>query len=68
MKVYVVYDKDGWEICGIDKAFSTREKAEQYLINECSNAEYIKQKYGKTVEEFWTKSELDDSIEEVEVE
>ena len=67
MKVYIIYDMNGWEIRGIDKAFSTREKAEHYLITQCS-AEYIKQTYGKTVEEFWTKAELNDSIEEVEVE
>lgn len=66
MKVYIIYDKDGWEIRGIDSAFSTREKAEHYLIST-SDAEYVKQRYGKTVEEFWTKAELDDSIEEVEV-
>lgn len=66
MKVYIIYDQEGWEILGIDSAFSTREKAEQYLIS-LSDAEYIKQKYGKTVEEFWTKEELNDLIEEVEI-
>ena len=64
MKVYIIYDMDGWEIRGIDGAFSTREKAEQYLIS--SYAEYVKQN-GKTVEESWTKEELDDSIVEVEI-
>lgn len=65
MKVYII--NDGLEICGIHKAFSTREKAEHYLLSTL-DAEYIKQKYDKTVEEFWPKADLDDSIEEVEVE
>ena len=65
MKVYIIYDMDGWEIRGIDGAFSTREKAEQYLIS--SYAEYVKQSCGKTVEECWTQAELDDSIVEVEI-
>jgi hypothetical protein len=65
MKVYIIYDMDGWEIRGIDSAFSTREKAEQYLIS--SYAEYVKQTNGKTVEESWTQEELDDSIVEVEI-
>ena len=68
MKVYVVLEKDGLEICGIDKAFPSREKAEHYLINQCSNAESVKQTYGTTLDELWTKEELDDFIVEVEVE
>ena len=65
MKVYIIVAMNGWEIHGIDKAFSTREKAEQYLIS--SYAEYVKQSCGKIVEECWTKAELDDSIVEVEI-
>jgi hypothetical protein len=58
---------NGWEMCGIDKAFFTREKAEQYLISEHANR-YIK-KYNKQVNEnFWTKEKLDNMIEEVELE
>lgn len=65
MKVYIIYDQDGWEIRGIESAFSTREKAEQYLIS--SYAEYVKQSCDKTVEECWTKEELNDLIVEVEI-
>lgn len=67
MKVYITLVMNGWEMCGIDKAFFTREKAEQYLISEHANR-YIK-KYNKQVNEnFWTKEKLDNMIEEVELE
>ena len=31
MNVYVIYDRDGWEIQGIEKIFSTKESAMKYL-------------------------------------
>lgn len=34
MKVYVIYDREGWEILGIAKCFATRRHAEEYM-NEC---------------------------------
>ena len=67
MKVYITLVMNGWEMCGIDKAFSTREKAEQYLISE--HARTHMKKYNKQVNEnFWTKEKLDNMIEEIEVE
>ena len=47
MKVYITLVMNGWEMCGIDKAFSTREKAEQYLISE--HARTHMKKYNKQV-------------------
>jgi hypothetical protein len=42
MKVYVVFDMDGWEITGIDKVFSDYDKAVQYLktFEEMSKGRY----------------------------
>jgi hypothetical protein len=31
MKVYVIYDKESWGVLGVDKIFSTYEKAKEYL-------------------------------------
>lgn len=31
MKVYLTYDKEGWEILGVDKIFIEKEKAIEYL-------------------------------------
>ena len=67
MKVYITIAMNGWEMCGIDKVFSSREKAEQYLISE--HARSHMKKYNKPVSEnYWTQEKLDNNIEEVEVE
>ena len=44
MKVYITIAMNGWEMCGIDKVFSSREKAEQYLISEPASAPMKKHK------------------------
>jgi hypothetical protein len=31
MKVYVIYDREGWEILGIEKCFASRASAEKYI-------------------------------------
>lgn len=31
MKVYLIYERDGWEIHGIEKCFDSKEKAISYL-------------------------------------
>ena len=67
MKVYIIVAMNGWEIHCIDKVFSTREKAEQYLISDHANR-YMKTYHKPVSEKFWTQEKLDNSISEVEVE
>ncbi len=40
MKVYVIFDRDGWEIQGVEKIFSTKESAIKYLDTETARQYY----------------------------
>ena len=48
-KIYVIFDKESWEIHGIDKAFTTHEKAIAYLEQF---RDYIETRGNQTFEEF----------------
>lgn len=66
MKVYIIYDKDGWEILGIEKACSTRAKAEAYLANLYLN--YVKFQEGKGIKALSLEEWCEQLIVEIEVE
>lgn len=66
MKVYVIYDKDGWETLGVEAIFDSFEKAKHYLIST-GDAIYVQKRYNMTLNEFWTEDRLKSEIIEFEV-
>jgi len=42
MKVYIIFDREGWEIHGIEKCFDSKEKAINYFEQFRPHFEKIK--------------------------